>query len=1266
MGEGCISMKRGFTWLLCLLANYCCVALADEPAFRRWAVIASPELRETGLSDLLAAELSAKSIELVEREQIDVITREIELSKLLGADAAGQRLKVGQLSKADALVLLSVIENDKTKFVKLVVSDCRYGSRLRQEYFAMADTDTAKLATQLVGIVEETRARFSKGIDRIVAVSPFLSKNLTHEFDHLQFGLAALLSDALTQQHGVAVLEIEEARAIGKELVLASDQLETRRVPCFVEGEFEIRGRAAADGDFLVRAAVRATDSKQRYEELRYEGASIQQVGQWLNDSVATALLKKGSPGGRSTTLTAAQQRAHLVSRADVFSKVAAFPQAVALREAALIIDESDWTQRVLLVGDYASQLRQYTYGRSDDSTRPFVSRLQLEPEFCRQVRADCRAMLFPAFHHLENLVAARVLNPREAFLLFERLQSGCSGLIQMDVLDLGMTDHWQRHCWSVWEQYGQCDAKLRNGRVHPAVAVAVHYSGDAREYSAPEIYDQWAEPTLVRVIGMFALRYRSGPRSYYDDRNTLASLERIKERVLLSNQLSPRLVVTPFVFPQHPFQLLARSGRVDSSKLIELLQRWSDDPRLTVSIYGQMTLLSLKAANSIPTPISAKDIETASNVEKQLERFGREHPDQQLHVASCLKIVATAKSRLQAALGGQLASSARLKPWTSTGGIDPTPRLTFEPLSGVVADWVAIRRCNDQLDLLSSWNRVGLMEEPGKVREIFKTSFSPIPTLGREPGDQIYVAGWDGELVWVASSKSGVQVFDRQGRQIRQFRTDASSSSSDVALPPITVNSNVPTGLHASDLTPLWLHPLEPGRCFVMGQVGRDGRRWYGCLERTDAGNQTWRYAAWHETKKQAARPLSAADDDLDEIFQPSNFLDYRDSKSQERWLLFGRPSIDFKAPRRPLAFNTETGAVTVFPQAVARGMTGWSLPMIDDVGAVVDPAYTQSSRAVPQADGSFRFDPVIPVVRGPAKPVEPSAVRRLPAFLRRELIAHGEWLYWPGKEWRRVNRQTGEVQLMTPTPVRPRFDFEYFSVSAHYGMIAWNHGDVLHRVLVDQPRDEAREADWLYPFVPDALRERHHQAVLAIRDLGGEADTVPLHSNVLNLRKTKRWRTAVYLSSAWRGGDAGMKHLRDLFEVQELVLCNAPVTDDGLHVVAELKALQSLVVLGTKITNAGLESVNKLPELSQLWLEPAPGSTSLSDDGLAILAGHRTLRALTLVDRGFTDAAIPHLLKIPQVYELRLTETATTAAGIAALKKQRPQVWLLAETNQ
>ncbi len=138
--------------LLAILATSGVGHAAQKPAYQRWAIIASQPLEATGVTDLLTAELSQNSsVELVEREQLRLATKELELSAYFGAKAVSERLKLGQLLKADALLLLSLEERDKKQFVRLVIADCRYGARLGFEYLPFASEGADKTVEELRG-----------------------------------------------------------------------------------------------------------------------------------------------------------------------------------------------------------------------------------------------------------------------------------------------------------------------------------------------------------------------------------------------------------------------------------------------------------------------------------------------------------------------------------------------------------------------------------------------------------------------------------------------------------------------------------------------------------------------------------------------------------------------------------------------------------------------------------------------------------------------------------------------------------------------------------------------------------------------------------------------------------------------------------------------------------------------------------------------------------------------------------------------------------
>jgi len=129
---------------------------------RHWAVIADPVLRKTGLSDLVNAELTSRGVLLVEREQIDRVLREVELTQCFGATGASKRASVGQLLGADAIVLLRQLEHEGVPFLQLIVSDCLVGARLHVSHFDLAQNKVDELSTAVSAEILSTRQRFAR------------------------------------------------------------------------------------------------------------------------------------------------------------------------------------------------------------------------------------------------------------------------------------------------------------------------------------------------------------------------------------------------------------------------------------------------------------------------------------------------------------------------------------------------------------------------------------------------------------------------------------------------------------------------------------------------------------------------------------------------------------------------------------------------------------------------------------------------------------------------------------------------------------------------------------------------------------------------------------------------------------------------------------------------------------------------------------------------------------------------------------------------
>jgi hypothetical protein len=198
--------------LLTVVARGPVVAGGSDAVWRRWAVVCSQDVRSSGLGDVVTVELGKiKDLQLVERDELVKIEGELELGQLLGSPNAG-RLELGRRLKADGLVLLARSGAQPKAPLRLVIADCLQGARLYQQELAQAVP--LQMAQQVKEAILATRRRFPQGVTRILGVSDFLDRNLTHDFSALQSRYAGLLGSSLSLAEGVALLEIDEARSI--------------------------------------------------------------------------------------------------------------------------------------------------------------------------------------------------------------------------------------------------------------------------------------------------------------------------------------------------------------------------------------------------------------------------------------------------------------------------------------------------------------------------------------------------------------------------------------------------------------------------------------------------------------------------------------------------------------------------------------------------------------------------------------------------------------------------------------------------------------------------------------------------------------------------------------------------------------------------------------------------------------------------------------------------------------------------------------------
>ena len=1202
---------------------------------RRWAILASPATSTTGLSDLLMAELSERKFELVEREQLAAITKEIELSKLLSPEGSAQRLKVGQLTKADALVLLSFVEHDKKKFLKLVISDCRYGSRLRMEHFPFAADHADKLAVEIAQAVVETRTKFARGVERIVAVSPLLSKNVTREFDHLQFAFAALLGQSLGQHPGVAVLEIEEARTIGEELTRSASKLEKQQVPLFVEGEFEITPSPDASnkpGDLgSIRFALRALDGSAERESFAHRAKGRTEAVDWLTKALPSRLLRRDGKEVAATPLNRVQQQEHLARQAEMFSRVAGYPESTALREAVLLLEPDDWKQRIQLVTDHLRwwRLREgqsIAIGKGQPSI------------WSKELRLHVDAVM----SNVEYVLAQRVLNVGEAGTLLHYAMANFHGRLQDSKTPDGTRDEQNEHYKRCLKRIALLDMKTRNGQVDGVIAELYGGSASADSKSVQSQLGQWIGRSFFTTIQVVPSRSRPG------DPHVLADVEHLFVEVVPKEQLAQCVLYSQFRKGSDVPSLvtLRHASAKDVAALYERL-RATKEPVL--QFYARFGLLGLKTSGALQEPVGADDIKEADGLEQFLVEWSRRSPENATAVAAVRIPFKEFRGELEKMFSaGGFRKTVPLTP-NPLSGRDPYPRLAFEPLDQLLGHWQVIRKANDDLDVLWSNERVAFLRKGSPVEIV--VPFKP-------SNDRVTDVAWDGTYLWVGCRHSGLSIFDSRGRQVAKLPVRDSEESTAK-----NAQWHLPSQLDGPGTNRFHLYALAPGRCFATGGVPGDTRRWFGIVyfdPQRPLDEAPCRFELWHKAAKRPASIPLGDDPDVDLYFDPVFLTDYTSTaEPKRRWVLLGRPVNGYGVPaRRPMAFDVESGQVSIFPVPIAHNTT-------------------HEHRAIHQVGDSFVFNSGVDITRfdlsstDRKRPPQIQSLLQLDTSprksgqppletLKTQLLPIDQGLLNPGSRWHRIDTQSWKLESLTEAPVSTRFRFERFGTSAHFGLLAWNVGDRVHRIHLDQSADQPRDLRWLYPFVPEARRQRHAQAVERIRELGGHVDAQWLRYDTVRApwKTSWIWHTVVYLSEGWTGGDEGLKHLADLHELRRLYFVRAPITNAGLQQLGKLESLRVLRFEETQVTSAGLNALPELPELTELRLEGTVAGNEFGDDSLPQLQRMPALQSLIVYGKSFTDQGLSQLKNLPTVHSVYLLSTSVSQETLKTFKSQSPNV--------
>lgn len=138
---------------------------------------------------------------------------------------------------------------------------------------------------------------------------------------------------------------------------------------------------------------------------------------------------------------------------------------------------------------------------------------------------------------------------------------------------------------------------------------------------------------------------------------------------------------------------------------------------------------------------------------------------------------------------------------------------------------------------------------------------------------------------------------------------------------------------------------------------------------------------------------------------------------------------------------------------------------------------------------------------------------------------------------------------------------------------------------------------------------------------------------------------RVAVHFESA---SDATLAAVGKLPAVGSLKIDDASLcTEKGFAVLRELPNLQVLVLGRSTVTDRIAATIGDMKTIQELYL----GQSRLTDAGLAVLKPLAGLRSLDVYDDKVSDAGLKHLAAFAQLEELNLAGTKVSDRGIAAL---------------
>jgi hypothetical protein len=822
-------------WVVTILAAT--VAARGETATaRRWAIVSSGDVKATEVPDVLTTQLGGvNGMELVERDQIETATRELVLTELAGSEGVANRSRLGRALKADVLVILAIetaaaqppsekmlgmeaqpasrppTTQPAGEVIQMTVCDCASGARLARIAMAFDRAEPEAAVAQLRQAIVDTHSQFPQGVRAVVGIPPFVSHNLTYEYDFLQTVFAEALATVVSATPGVAVVELQEAHAIRREAELSQGSMLSRRVPAFIEGEYRV---AVTDGKPTVRMTVRVTTGEGAPRQIDQECPSPAEAVAFLTAQGPSWLAIDG--GAARPALSRDRELELMRARIESFSRVGAVEQSVGLREALLLLDPTDWEQRRGLAHDYDDWLPRFN--------SPSV---KIEPKGQESMAvARCRRtidMASRALEHLEALIINRQIGGRYAVILCERIVSCLSN------------SHGVAPDSAARELFEPAEAlKARFLKsVYPRILALEGNEPD----SVPADYSEW-QGTLIKCAAMRYDRTWGDPNAYEP---TL--LFDVIENVMPDKGVPDLGLWNLIVFARLRSQ---SHGMMPSEPDLRLFRKLAQSQRRANAFYGKVGVLLIELDKD-----SRSDARLRQAVE-ELRRLECDCPEAFQLTGSCaVPDLCRILDVLEAKAFGYSVPPPP-STWPAAWSAPPYRNLTFErvPINIRIASDIQKTMDTDP-ERKYAWDSQLLRIVPcGKQCDI---AWRPATLfIHREPGvfaaiaydatAEFSDATWDGKNIWVATCRQGVWVLNDRGDIILRI-------GKEQGLPPADRG--------------LCLCAMSEGTVMACGAFKPHDRAWCAVIRMTEASGQV---QVFHEATRTHLR------DDPQEIRQATD----------------------------------------------------------------------------------------------------------------------------------------------------------------------------------------------------------------------------------------------------------------------------------------------------------------------------------------------------------------------------------------------------------